>query len=194
MKKVIFLIGIACALLTFTNCSSYNKMTELDEATQGAWAQVENQYQRRADLVPNLVNTVKGYAAHEKSTFEAVIEARAKATSVNISAEDLTEENLEKFQKAQDALSSSLGRLLATAEAYPELKSNEQFRDLMAQLEGTENRIATERRNFNESVQTYNSYIRRFPKNIIASIFDFDKRGYFKADAGVENAPKVRLE
>lgn len=194
MKKVIFLIGIACALLTFTSCSSYNKMTELDEATQGAWAQVENQYQRRADLVPNLVNTVKGYAAHEKSTFEAVIEARAKATSVNISAEDLTEENLEKFQKAQDALSSSLGRLLATAEAYPELKSNEQFRDLMAQLEGTENRIATERRNFNESVQTYNSYIRRFPKNIIASIFDFDKRGYFKADAGAENAPEVSFE
>ncbi len=194
MKKLFFLIGIACALLTFSSCSSYNKMTTLDEATESAWAEVENQYQRRADLVPNLVNTVKGYAAHEKATFEAVVKARAEATSLNLSVEDLSEENLAKFQQAQDALGSSLSRLIATAEAYPDLKASEQFRDLQAQLEGTENRIAVARRNFNESAQNYNSYIRKFPKNIIASIFNFDKKAYFKAKEGSDQAPEVSFE
>ena len=162
-------------MFTMTSCS-YNSMVSAEENTESAWSEVQNQYQRRADLVPNLVNTVKGYAAHEKSTFEAVTEARTKASSINLTVDDLTEENLEKFQKAQDELGSTLSRLMAVAEAYPDLKANENFMDLQAQLEGTENRIAVARRNFNEAAQSYNTLIRKFPAIITAKIFGFKRK------------------
>ena len=177
-----------------TSCSSYNGMVEAEEAVNSAWGQVENVYRRRADLVPNLVNTVKGAANFEKSTLESVVEARAKATSITIDPSDMTEEDLAKFQKAQDNLSSSLGRLMAVAEAYPELKSNENFLTLQSQLEGTENRIAVERKKFNETVQNYNTTIRKFPRNILASIFGFKQKAYFKAAEGAEQAPNVSFE
>lgn len=177
-----------------TSCSSYNGMVEAEEAVNSAWGQVENVYQRRADLVPNLVNTVKGAANFEKSTLESVVEARAKATSITIDPSNMTEEDLAKFQKAQDNLSSSLGRLMAVAEAYPELKSNENFLTLQSQLEGTENRIAVERKKFNETVQNYNTTIRKFPRNILASIFGFKQKAYFKAAEGAEQAPNVSFE
>lgn len=192
MKKTFQLIVLAVLSVLMSSCG-YNTMVEKQEATESAWSNVENQYQRRADLIPNLVNTVKGYATHEKSTFEAVTQARSQASSIQLSAEDLTEENLEKFQQAQDALGASLGRLLAVAEAYPELKANENFRDLQAQLEGTENRIAVERRNFNETAQDYNKYIKSFPQLIVAKIFGFNAKPYFKAQAGAENAPTVNF-
>jgi len=160
---------------------------------ESQWANVQNAYQRRADLVPNLVNTVKGAANFEKETLTQVIEARAKATSVNINPGDLTPENLQKFQAAQGELSGALSRLLVSVERYPELKANQNFLELQAQLEGTENRIAVERRKFNETVQDYNSYIRSFPRNIIAGWFDFDKKGYFEADANAQRAPTVQF-
>ena len=180
-------------MFTMTSCS-YNSMVSAEENTESAWSEVQNQYQRRADLVPNLVNTVKGYAAHEKSTFEAVTEARTKASSINLTVDDLTEENLEKFQKAQDELGSTLSRLMAVAEAYPDLKANENFMDLQAQLEGTENRIAVARRNFNEAAQSYNTLIRKFPAIITAKIFGFKKKAYFQAAAGAETVPTVSFE
>jgi LemA protein len=156
-----------------------------------SWAQVQNAYQRRADLIPNLVNTVKGAANFEKSTLEAVINARAKATSIQLNADQLTPENMAKFQEAQSQLSGSLSRLMATAEAYPDLKANQNFLELQAQLEGTENRITVERQKFNGSVQDYNSYIRAFPRNFFAGWFGFEKKGYFEADAGAQKAPTV---
>ena len=180
-------------MFTMTSCS-YNSMVSAEENTESAWSEVQNQYQRRADLVPNLVNTVKGYATHEKSTFEAVTEARTKASSINLTVDDLTEENLEKFQKAQDELGSTLSRLMAVAEAYPDLKANENFMDLQAQLEGTENRIAVARRNFNEAAQSYNTLIRKFPAIITAKIFGFKKKAYFQAAAGAETVPTVSFE
>lgn len=196
MKKIVRLsifASVICAMFTMTSCS-YNRMVSAEENTESAWSEVQNQYQRRADLVPNLVNTVKGYAAHEKSTFEAVTAARTKATSINLTVDDLTEENIEKFQKAQDELGSTLSRLMAVAEAYPDLKANENFMDLQAQLEGTENRIAVARRNFNEAAQSYNTLIRKFPAIITAKIFGFKKKAYFQAAAGAENAPTVSFE
>jgi LemA protein len=173
--------------------SGYNAMVEKQEAVQAQWAQVENVYQRRADLIPNLVATVKGYAQHEQGTLTAVIEARAKATSVNIDPSNITPEQLAQFQEAQDQLSGALSRLLVSIERYPELKANENFMALQAQLEGTENRITVERQKFNETAMDYNQYIRKFPRNIIASMFDFEKVGYFKAQAGAETAPKVEF-
>ena len=150
-------------------------------------------YQRRADLIPNLVNTVKGYAAHEKETFEAVVSARSKATQMTIDADNLTPEKLQQYQKAQGEIGAALGRLLAITENYPELKANENFKELQAQLEGTENRISVERRNFNEVARTYNTSIRTFPKSILAGMFGFDKRPYFEAEEGANKAPEVKF-
>ena len=196
MKKVIvtlLIIAVAVVLILAAFVKPYNNMVQKDEVCSQAWANVENVYQRRADLIPNLVKTVQGAAQYEKSTLEDVINARAKATSVQVDPSNLTEENIAKFQAAQDQLSSALSRLLVTIEKYPDLKANQNFLELQAQLEGTENRIAVERNKFNETVNDYNSYIRKFPNNIIAGLFNFDKKGYFKAAAGAENAPEVEF-
>lgn len=171
----------------------YNQMVVSDEYVQASWSQVENVYQRRADLIPNLVATVKGYAAHESETLESVVAARAKATQVTVDPANLTPEALEQFNTAQGELSSALGRLLLIQENYPDLKANQNFMELQAQLEGTENRIATERMKYNEAAQAFNTGIRRFPDNIVASIFGFEKKGYFEAQAGAETAPKVEF-
>jgi LemA protein len=168
-------------------------MVVSDENVQAAWSQVENVYQRRADLIPNLVETVKGYAKHESSTLENVIAARAKATQVTVDPANLTEESLAKFNEAQGELSSALGRLLLIQENYPDLKANQQFIELQAQLEGTENRITTERMKYNEAAKYFNTGIRQFPDNIVASIFGFEKKAYFEAQAGAETAPKVEF-
>jgi LemA protein len=182
------LIGIVWYLM-----SAFNGMVKLDENVNAEWAKVQSQYQRRSDLIPNLVSTVKGYADHEKSTLTEVIEARAKATSVNIDAGNLTPEKIAAFQSAQNGLSGALSKLLVSVERYPDLKANQNFLELQAQLEGTENRIAVSRDRFNESVKTYNTTIRSFPKNFLASSFGFEKRGMFEADQGAENAPKVEF-
>lgn len=171
--------------------NTYNGLVKSEEGVGAAWAQVENVYQRRADLIPNLVATVKGYASHESETLENVIAARSRATQVTVS--DLSEENIGKFNQAQGELSSALDRLLMITENYPDLKANENFRDLQAQLEGTENRIATERMKFNEAARAYNTKVRSFPANIIASMFGFEKKGYFEAQDGAETAPKVEF-
>ncbi len=168
-------------------------MVTMDEGVNASWAQVENVYQRRADLIPNLVNTVKGYASHEKETLEAVIEARSKATSVNINPENINPQMLQQFNAAQSGLSSALSRLMVVVERYPDLKANQGFLDLQAQLEGTENRIAVERRKFNESARGFNTFIRTFPKNIYANIFGFEKKAYFEAEKGAEEAPEVNF-
>jgi LemA protein len=192
MKRLLFgLLAIVSAFL-FTSCG-YNKMVQLDEAVTAQWSQVENVYQRRADLIPNLVNTVKGYAAFEKETLTGVIEARAKATSVNINPQNLNAESLKQFQQAQEGLSSALSRLMVVVEKYPDLKANQNFMDLQAQLEGTENRITVERMKFNQSAQAMNTYIRRFPQLLFAKLFGFDKRAYFEAVAGSEKAPEVKF-
>ena len=171
----------------------YNQMVVSDEYVQAAWAQVENVYQRRADLIPNLVATVKGYAAHESETLEGVVAARAKATQVTVDPEGLTPEALSQFSEAQGELSAALGRLLLIQENYPDLKANQNFSELQAQLEGTENRIATERMKYNDAAKAFNTGIRRFPDNIIASIFGFEKKGYFEAKAGADTAPVVEF-
>jgi LemA protein len=171
----------------------YNQIVVSDEYIQATWAQVENVYQRRADLIPNLVSTVKGYAAHESETLENVVAARAKATQVTVDPSDLTPEALARFNEAQDGLSAALGRLLMIQESYPELKANQNFLELQAQLEGTENRIATERMKFNDAVKAFNTGIRRFPDNIVASMFGFEKKGYFEAKAGADVAPVVEF-
>ena len=192
MKTISKLLVALVALVSLNSCG-YNTMTEKEEAVNKAWSNVENQYQRRSDLIPNLVNTVKGYAQHEQSTLTAVMEARSKATQLTVNAENLTPEKLKEYQAAQGQVTSALGKLLAISEAYPDLKANENFKELQAQLEGTENRISVERRNFNEVVGDYNTYIRKFPQNIMASIFGFEKRAYFEAEAGSEKAPKVEF-
>lgn len=166
-------------------------MVTKDENVKGKWAQVENAYQRRADLIPNLVSTVKGAAQHEQGTLTAVVEARAKATSVTVNPENLSEEAIAEYQKTQDALSQSIGRLLVSVEAYPDLKANANFQELQAQLEGTENRISTERRSYNEAVQDYNTTVRSFPNNIMAGMFGFKAKGTFTAQAGADKAPTV---
>lgn len=191
MKKSSMGLIAVVAVLALWCISKYNGMIDGDETVTKAWANVEAQYQRRADLIPNLVATVKGYAEHEKGTFEAVTEARAKATSVNLSVDDLTEENMKKFQEAQAQVSSALSRLLAVSENYPELKANEQFMELQAQLEGTENRINTARMEYNKEVKDYNVNVRSFPGNIVAMIFNFKRRAEFQAEAGAEKAPTV---
>ena len=169
----------------------YNQMVVSDENVQAAWSQVENVYQRRADLIPNLVSTVKGYAAHEQETLQSVIEARAKATAMTIDPSTATPEEVASWQRAQQEVSSALGRLLAISESYPDLKANQNFLELQQQLEGTENRISTERRKYNEVVRGYNASIRRFPKNILAGVFGFEKMTMFEAQEGAEVAPEV---
>ncbi len=191
MKKIILVAVVA--LFSLTSCSTYNNMVTLDEATKTAWSNVETQYQRRADLIPNLVSTVKGYASHEESTLQAVIEARSKATSVNISMDELTPEKIAEYQKAQSAVTSALGRLIAVSENYPDLKANQNFLELQAQLEGTENRISVARKEFNTAIQSYNTSVRVFPANIIAMIFDFEQKPYYEADESAAAAPKVEF-
>lgn len=196
MKKGLVTLVVVAALLLggFVWVKNvYNQMVVSDEYVQSTWAQVENVYQRRADLIPNLVATVKGYAAHESETLESVVAARAKATQVTVDPTDLTPEAIARFNEAQGALSTALGRLLLIQENYPDLKANQNFLDLQAQLEGTENRITTERMKFNDAVKAFNTAIRRFPDNIVASVFGFDKKGYFEAQAGAETAPKVEF-
>ena len=196
MKKGLITLIIAAVVLIggfMWVKNGYNNMVVADENVQAAWAQVENVYQRRADLIPNLVATVKGYAEHESKTLESVIAARSKATQVTVDPADLTEEALARFNEAQGELSAALGRLLMITENYPDLKANQNFLELQAQLEGTENRIATERMKFNETAKSYNTLVRTFPNNILASMFDFEKKGYFEAQAGAETAPKVEF-
>lgn len=192
MKKVRIGLLAAVVAVLFSSCG-YNKMVTMEEQVTSSWAQVENVYQRRADLIPNLVNTVKGYAAHEKETLEGVIEARSKATSVNIDATKLTPETMKQFTQAQDGLSSALSRLMVVVEKYPDLKANQNFLDLQAQLESTENRITIERMKFNEATQTYNAYIRKFPQVIYSGWFGFEKKTYFEAQQGAEKAPEVKF-
>ncbi|WP_161889407.1 LemA family protein [Pontibacter russatus] len=192
MKRLFFYLIGFIVLASQSSCG-YNSMVAKDESVEAQWANVQNAYQRRADLIPNLVNTVKGAANFEQETLTQVIEARAKATSVNISPDNLTPENIERFQAAQGELSGALSRLLVSVERYPELKANQNFLELQAQLEGTENRISVERRKFNEAVQDYNSYIRSFPRNMIAGMFDFEQKGYFEAEAGAQTAPTVEF-
>ena len=193
MFKRMFSYVIAALLVYSMSGCSYNSMVQLDENVKGKWAAVQSDYQRRADLIPNLVNTVKGAADFEKSTLTAVINARSKATGINISADDLTPENIQKFQAAQDQLSGSLSRLLAVAESYPTLKANQNFLELQAQLEGTENRIKVARNDFNDAVKQFNTSVRSFPANITAKIFGFKEKGYFEAAAGAQNAPTVQF-
>jgi LemA protein len=173
--------------------STYNSLVKSDEGVSAAWAQVENVYQRRADLIPNLVSTVKGYAQHEQNTLQEVVAARAKATQITIDPTDLSEKAIQQYQTAQGQLSQALGKLLMIQEQYPDLKANQNFLELQAQLEGTENRIATERMKFNETAQKYNTMVRSFPKNIIASMFGFEKKGYFQSKEGADTAPVVEF-
>jgi LemA protein len=190
MKKLLLYCFGLIVLLSQTSCG-YNQMVAKDENVGTKWAQVQNAYQRRADLVPNLVNTVKGAANFEKSTLTDVINARARATSIQVSPDNLTPENIAKFQEAQGQLSGSLSRLLATVESYPQLRANQNFLELQAQLEGTENRISVERMKYNESVQDYNTYIRSFPRNIFAGMFCFERKTPFAADPNAQRAPAV---
>ncbi|MBR0240529.1 MAG: LemA family protein [Bacteroidales bacterium] len=185
------ILGIVVTGLILFVWLGYNSLVSKEEKATSAWAQVENVYQRRADLIPNLVATVKGYAAHENETFLAVTEARNNATSIKV--ENLSKDEIAKFQKAQDGLGQALGRLIAIGEAYPDLKASDNFRDLQAQFESSENRIAVERNKFNETVRAYNVATRRFPSNILASIFGFEMKGYFTAAEGAEVAPKVEF-
>lgn len=189
-KQLLYILTLVMLVPFFSSCG-YNHMVSLDEGVTSQWANVENVYQRRMDLIPNLVNTVKGYADFEQQTLTQVIEARAKATQVTIDPTNLNESNIQQFQQAQGELSSALSRLLVTIERYPDLKANQNFLELQAQLEGTENRIAVERRKFNESVQSYNSYIRSFPRVIYAGWFGFEKKAYFEADPAAQKAPQV---
>lgn len=196
MKKLlipILIIAVVGIFIYTKAVGTYNQFVQTEETINGQWAEVQTQYQRRADLIPNLVNTVKGYAEFEQETLTGVVEARAKATSVQIDASNLTPEKLAQFQQAQDQLSGALSRLLVTIEKYPDLKANQNFLELQAQLEGTENRISVARRNFNESVQAYNSNLRTFPNNIFAGWYNFETKGYFKAASGAENAPTVQF-
>ena len=190
-RSFAIILAVIAVIAVVWGIKSYNGLVNGEEGVNAAWSDVENVYQRRADLIPNLVATVKGYAAHEQETLEAVVEARSKASQVNVS--ELSEAGLSEFQSAQNGLSEALGRLMVVVERYPELKANENFLDLQAQLEGTENRIAEARRLFNEKARTYNSGIRRFPTNIIAGIFGFDAKGYFAADEAAKQAPKVEF-
>lgn len=188
---VILILLVLWAVVTGVKFNN-NAIRQEEEVSQ-AWSQVENQYQRRADLIPNLVNTVKGYATHEQETLEGVVEARAKATRVTIDPTSMTAEDLAEYQSAQGELSQALGRLLAISESYPDLKANENFRSLQVQLEGTENRIATERMRFNEVTQSYNTYVRKFPNNLFGSMLGFKAKPYFEAAPGSEQAPKVEF-
>lgn len=196
MKKsyiILAIIAVVVVGIYFWFQGSYNNMVKMSEGISAQWSNVENQYQRRIDLIPNLVSTVKGYAAHEEGTFTKVVEARAKATQMQINFDQLDEASLKKLNSVQGELSSALSRLMAISESYPDLKANQNFLELQAQLEGTENRIAVERRKFNEDVKVYNSYIRLFPKNMVAGMFGFSTKPYFEATEGAEKAPEVKF-
>jgi len=196
MKKgtIILLVVVGVILLLVMNgCGSYNNMVSKQEGTESAWAQVENVYQRRMDLIPNLVNTVKGVANFEQKTLESVIQARANASSIKVDASKLSPEQIQKFQASQGELSQALGRLMVVAEQYPQLKATQNFLELQSQLEGTENRIAVERQKFNDVVKDYNTYIRKFPQVLYSGILGFSKKGYFEATAGAEKAPEVQF-
>ncbi|MBP6453669.1 Protein LemA [bioreactor metagenome] len=191
---ITLLVVLGAVLLVFLWAkNSYNSMVTKEEGVTSAWAQVENVYQRRADLIPNLVATVKGYAAHEQETLEGVVNARAKATQTTIDPANMTEESMKQFQAAQGELGSALQRLMVVVERYPDLKANQNFLELQAQLEGSENRITVERQKFNETARAYNTYIRQFPKNILSGIFGFERKAYFEAAEGAETAPKVEF-
>lgn len=192
MKRILYIFIAFIAATSLSSCG-YNSMVQLDEQVTSQWGQVENVYQRRADLIPNLVNSVKGAAKFEQETLTQVIEARAKATSVQVDPTKLTPEAIQQFQASQSQLSSALGRLMVVVEKYPELKANQNFLELQSQLEGTENRISVERMKFNEVTQQYNTKIRSFPNNITAGMFGFEKKGYFQAEAGANKAPKVEF-
>jgi len=192
MYKQIKFLMLGMAAMLFSSCA-YNNMVSKEEAVTAQWANVESAYQRRADLIPNLVNTVKGVADYERETLEAVVNARAKATGITVDAKELTPEAIQQFQEAQSQLSGALSRLLVTIEKYPDLKATQNFMEFQAQLEGTENRINVERRKFNETAQDYNGYIRKFPQVIYSGWFGFEKKGYFEADAGAEKAPEVKF-
>lgn len=196
MKKSTLIAIIVLALIAIIalwGVKSYNQFVTAEENVETAWSQVENQYQRRSDLIPNLVNTVKGYAAHEQTTLEQVIAARAQATAIKLDAAQMTADQIQAFNDAQGQLSMALGRLMAVSEAYPDLKANQNFLELQAQLEGTENRITVARNTFNEQAKAYNVLIRRFPKSIIAQSFGFEKKPYFEAETGAEKAPTVEF-
>lgn len=196
MKKgtIVLLCVLGALLLLVVACvSTYNGLVSKEESVSEKWGAVESVYQRRADLIPNLVNTVKGYAAHEQTTLQEVTEARSRATSINIDPATATPEQMEAWMKAQDELSSALGRLIAISESYPDLKASQNFLALQSQLEGTENRISVERQNYNAAVKEYNVAVRRFPSNIIASMFGFEKKPMFEAQAGAEVAPVVQF-
>lgn len=196
IKKSWIVIGVIVilALIVYGSVkNSYNKMVQMEQNVESQWSNVENVYQRRADLIPNLVNTVKGYADFEQETLQRVIEARSKATSTTINADNLSPEKLQQFQQNQSALSSALSRLMVVVERYPNLKANENFKQLQAQLEGTENRISVERRRFNEAARSYNTYINQFPQKLYANLFDFEEKAYFEADKGAEEAPTVEF-
>lgn len=195
-KKLLIILGVIVVIIFAVYSSikgTYNSMVTLDEGVKQSWSQVENVYQRRADLIPNLVNTVKGYASHEQETFTAVIEARSKATSTTVDVGNMDAASIQKFQQAQDGLSSALSKLMVVVERYPDLKANQNFLQLQSQLEGTENRIAVERKRFNETVGNYNSTIRKFPTNIYAGFFGFEQKAYFEAIEGSETAPEVNF-
>ena len=194
MKKSTIITLAVLGVVILSGILAYNSLVTLDEAVSNRWAYVESQYQRRADLIPNLVATVKGYAGHESETLESVVAARTKATQMTVDAANLTPEKLQAFQAAQGAVSSALGRLLAIAENYPDLKANQNFLELQAELAGTENRISVERNRYNEAAKELNVAIRRFPKSIIASMFEFDKKPYFEAEEGTKAVPKVSFE
>lgn len=196
MKKgtiTLLVIGVLILIMVGGTLTTYNGLIAKDEAVATAWGNIQSQYQRRADLIPNLVSTVKGYAKHESETLENVMAARAKATQITVNADNLTPEKLKQYQAAQGELSQALGRLMAVSENYPNLKANENFSGLQAQLEGTENRINESRQIYNSAVQTYNVSVRRFPANIVAGMFGFDKKNQFEAEAGAEKAPKVEF-
>ncbi len=196
MKKSVIILIIVAVLAIWGISKSVgfkNNMVTMDENVNGQWAQVENVYQRRADLIPNLVNTVKGYAEHEKETLTGVIEARAKATSVNITPGNLNAASMKQFQTAQDGLGSALSKLMVSIERYPDLKANQNFMNLQAQLEGTENRITVERKKFNETAKQYNIYIQKFPNSIFAGFYDYEKKAYFEAAKGSAKAPEVKF-
>lgn len=189
-----WIVGICIVVIVILwGVTGYNSLVSMDESVQGKWADVETQYQRRSDLIPNLVNTVKGYATHEEETLEGVIQARSAATSVKVDPDNITPEELAEYQKAQNGVTSALSRLLAVVEQYPDLKANQNFLELQSQLEGTENRIAVARRDYNEVAKDYNTTIRRFPKTVIASMFGFEKKAYFEASEEAEKAPEVQF-
>ena len=193
MKKSTIIILAIIAVVAIWSISAYNSLVNMEEGVNNKWSNVETQYQRRADLIPNLVNTVKGYATHESETLQAVIEARSKATQITVNAKDLTPERLAEYQKAQGAVTNALGKLLALTESYPDLKANQNFLELQAQLEGTENRINVARKDFNDTARQYNTKVRQFPQSIIAGIFGFERRPYFEAQEGTDKAPTVQF-